>query len=215
MPIIMPLILAFLIGLSLNTLTLLQMSCISPTLPITGTFLPLSPFPLSPPLNINWPLLGVTELPSTTLTLAYIVVGHSVQNYTCSALSVAPVTISAIATLYDATTLASYYETIVHAILLKAVYIPLSLATAIYKKPAFILPLPIGPINVLSHHYFDSASTPTFDLSSVRVILYYVKKNEVKALVTTDKGPTSTEAVNWLFLTIKDRYTSVSASTVY
>ena len=123
--------------------------------------------------------------------------------------------IGAIATLYDATTLASYYETIVHAILLKAVYIPLSPAIATCKKLTFILPLLIGPINVLGHYYFDSTSTLTFDLSSIRVILYYIKKNKVKAPATIDKGPTSTGAVDWLFLTIKDRYTSISTSTVY
>ena len=73
---------------------------------------------------------------------------------------------------------------------------PLPPTTAACTNPAFILPPPIGSINVLGHHYFDFAGTPTFDLSEVGTILYCAKKNEVKAPATANKGPAGTGAVD-------------------
>ena len=92
---------------------------------------------------------------------------------------------------------------------------PLPPTTAACTNPAFTLPPPIGSINVLGHHYFEFASTPTFDLSKVGTILYCAKKNEVKAPATANKGPAGTGAVDWLFLSAEDGYTSVGASAVY
>jgi hypothetical protein len=132
---------------------------------------------------------GATDLPSTNLTLAYVAIGRGVQNYTCAAPSATPVAVGAIATLYDATSLARYSEESLHTLPPKLVYLPV-------PEASFFTSAGIFPI--LGHHYFDAAGTPTFDLTAVGKIFYGAKTGDIKAPASADKGPAGTGAVDWL-----------------
>lgn len=117
-----------------------------------------------------------------------------------------PSPLGAIATLYDATSLAFTSESAVHAIPPVAVYMPL---------PPGNLAVAAGVLKPLGHHYFDAAGTPTFDLTAVNKILFGGKSGDVKAPSTANKGPMGFGAVDWLQLTKKATYTSVGASVAY
>ncbi|CZR59873.1 uncharacterized protein PAC_09767 [Phialocephala subalpina] len=146
------------------------------------------------------------DLPTTNLTLAYVAIGRGIQNYTCSAVGAVPSALGAIATLYDATSLAFQSESAVHTIPPLAVYMPL---------PTGDLALAAGVFKPLGHHYFDAAGTPTFDLTAVNKILFGGKSGDVKAPSTANVGPMGTGAVDWLQLTKKATYTSVGTSVAY
>ncbi|KAE8448103.1 hypothetical protein EG329_009868 [Mollisiaceae sp. DMI_Dod_QoI] len=146
------------------------------------------------------------DLSTTNLTLSYVAIGRGVQNYTCASPSATPVALGAIATLFDATTLAYESEALVHAIPPLAVYMP---------QPSSNLALAAGIFKPLGHHYFDAAGTPTFDLTAVGKILYGAKSGDVKAPGTANKGPAGTGAVDWLELSKKATYTSVGAQLAY
>jgi hypothetical protein len=139
------------------------------------------------------------------LTLQYVAIGRGVQNYTCSAVGAVPVQQGAKATLFDATALAKTDESLLHAIPGIVVYWPLpSDSTAKFYNLA-----------VLGHHYFDSASTPTFDLTAVNKIGYMRKTVAVSAPADADIGPDKTSAVPWLDLNNKPGYVSKSITQVY
>lgn len=69
----------------------------------------------------------------------------------------------------------------------------------------------------LGHHYFDSQSSPTFDLSGVTggLLLSAAKIGDVKAPSTADKGLLATGAVDWLELGDNGRGISNGLSNVY
>lgn len=168
----------------------------TPTLPLTGgksiftSEIQKSKKSLTP--------IGATELPSTTLELAYVLVGRGVQNYTCASPSATPVALGAVANLYDATSLARLSSTALSALAPKAVYLPTP------KKGSSLLGVPY-----IGHHFFDSAGTPVFTLDAAegpadkRPIAYVGKKANVPAPANADKGPAKTGAVDWLFLEAK------------
>lgn len=70
-------------------------------------------------------------------------------------------------------------------------------------------------MGVLGHHYFDSAGTPTFNLSSVNKIGFVEKMASIDAPALANKGPAGTGAVPWLQMDIKIGYTSIGISQVY
>jgi hypothetical protein len=113
------------------------------------------------------------------------------------------VQLGAVATLFDATTLAYADESALNSIPPIAVYVPLS------------SPDLFGKANVLGYHFFDYAGTPTFDLSEVHNIFYGMKTADIEAPATANKGPAGTGAVDWLQLTAKVGYESVGCSLVY
>lgn len=145
-------------------------------------------------------------MPTTNLTLQYVAIGRGIQNYTCSAIGATPVSDGAVATLFDATALAYDDETALHEIPPMFVYLPI-------PKSSLVLSGSVFPI--LGHHFFDSALTPTFDLSSVNKILYGAKTADIKAPSTANAGPAGTGAVDWLQLQKKANYASVDMSMVY
>lgn len=149
---------------------------------------------------------AVSGMPTTNLTLQYVAIGRGIQNYTCSAVGATPVSDGAVATLFDATALARFNEAALHAIPAKIVYLPL---------PKSSLSMTGGIYPILGHHYFDAKLTPTFDLTSVKKILYGAKTADIKAPTTADVGPAGTGAVDWLQLQKKVNYTSVDMAMVY
>lgn len=174
--------------------------------PLYRRYVPLKDFPIvfKPCLLL---ILGPTDLPAPNagLTLQYVAIGRGVQNYTCSAVGAVPVQQGAKATLFDATTLAKTNENLLHTIPAIVVYWPLpSDSTAqLYNLP------------VLGHHYFDSASTPTFDLTAVNKIGFMQKTVGVAAPAGANVGPDKTSAVSWLDLNNKPGYVSKSITQVY
>ncbi|TVY36941.1 hypothetical protein LSUB1_G004790 [Lachnellula subtilissima] len=147
------------------------------------------------------------DLPSTTLSLVYVAVGRGTQNYTCLAAGANSTATGAIATLFDATSLAYANITAVHAIP------PIAVNQAV---PSGSLDSSSGPLSVLGNHFFDASGTPTFNLSAANKILFGAKTGDVKAPATSSKGPAGTGAVDWLSLTAKPApYVSDGVSLVY
>jgi hypothetical protein len=70
-------------------------------------------------------------------------------------------------------------------------------------------------LDILGYHYFDSAGTPTFNLSTLNKIAFVGKSASINAPAVANKGPTGTGAVPWLQLNKKTGYTSVGISQVY
>jgi hypothetical protein len=117
------------------------------------------------------------------------------------------VALGALATLFDATALAYSNENLLNTLPGLIVYLPL--------PSSGVLATAGGHLDVLGHHYFDSADTPTFNLSTVNMIGFVGKTASVKAPASANKGPAGTGAVPWLQLNKKTGYTSVGISQVY
>lgn len=85
--------------------------------------------------------------------------------------------------------------------------------------PTTDLSLPSAGVSApyLGHHYFDSLSSPTFNLSASPdgLILSAAKIGDVKAPTTSDKGLLATGAVDWLELGDSGRGLSNGLSNVY
>lgn len=79
------------------------------------------------------------------------------------------------------------------------------------------LPKPIGKLYPIGFHYFDSAGTPVFDLSttSKKTVLYGAKTTGIPAPASADKGPAGNGAVDWLLLDSKVGYNSLLLKQVY
>lgn len=112
------------------------------------------------------PLNGTTiklPQPSTGLNLKYIALGRGTQNYTCenSTSSAVPVSVGAVATLFDASCIASKSLTLLH-----------EMATIIGDTPtgslAFLAELLSHTTNssdlIFGEHYFNAAGYPVLDL---------------------------------------------------
>ncbi|KAH7418733.1 hypothetical protein BKA64DRAFT_655089 [Cadophora sp. MPI-SDFR-AT-0126] len=197
-------------GIILMAFTPFYASSASPSAPILECALTTTK-PTSPLETIPMPPIksGSSRLPSPIMTLAHIAVGRGIQNYTCTGPGAAPVAIGAVATLYDATSLAYFSENCLHQVPPRAVYLPL-------PPPTFTHTSQLGFLSFLGHHFFDAAGTPVFDLSAKKSILFAEKKASIKAPLGANKGPAKTGAVDWLFLTDKGgKYTSIGLSQVY
>lgn len=88
-----------------------------------------------------------------------------------------------------------------------------------FPSPATDLDLSAQGISAkfLGHHYFDSKSSPTFDLSASTNALFFsgAKTGDVKPPTSADKGLFATGAVDWLELGDNGRGLSKGVSTVY
>jgi hypothetical protein len=160
-------------------------------------------------LDITNKFADTPDLNTTTLALQYVAIGRGTQNYTCAGAGANSTATGAIATLFDATTLAYANIAMVHAIPPMAVNIDLPATPSKLMTAA-------GALSVLGNHFFDDKGTPTFNLSSANKILYSAKVGDVKAPSTSSKGPAGTGAVDWLQLTAKPApYVSAGVSMVY
>jgi hypothetical protein len=150
-------------------------------------------------------------LPSTTLSLQYVALGRGIQNYSCASVGAAPVAVGAIATLYDATSLAEWSMDVLNAI-------P-GMAVGNRPPPAggdYTLPAPANRLPLLGHHYFAADGTPTFNLQPVSKLLYAAKNGDIKAPSSAPAGPAGTGAVDWLSLIAKANYdASIGLGQVY
>jgi hypothetical protein len=115
--------------------------------------------------------------------------------------------LGALATLFDATALAYSNENLLHTLPGLIVNLPLPSSGVLAKAGC--------NLDILGHHYFDSAGTPTFNLSTVNKIGFVGKAASVNAPALAHKGPAGTGAVPWLQLNKKIGYTSVGISQIY
>ncbi|CAG8949830.1 hypothetical protein HYFRA_00004155 [Hymenoscyphus fraxineus] len=154
------------------------------------------------------PASGATpDLNVTTLTLAYVTLGHGVQNYSCDAVGATGKAIGAIAKLYDVTNLAYTDIEMVHK--LSAMVVE---GQATEEGSEIAIKSAAAKLNapMIGNHYFDSAGVPVFNLSEKDKIIFAAKTENVKAPATADKGPLKTGAVDWLRLVKKENYTFAS-----
>ncbi|KAM5443675.1 hypothetical protein MferCBS31731_001449 [Microsporum ferrugineum] len=96
-------------------------------------------------------------VPDLGLRLKYITLGVGTQNYTCANDVTKPVPVGAVATLYDASCLASLNTRAMHIINAISLHSSKALATWVLEK--------LLKTTVLGHHYFTGGK-PFFDLST-------------------------------------------------
>ncbi|KAI6090675.1 hypothetical protein F4821DRAFT_255910 [Hypoxylon rubiginosum] len=197
---------------------------------------PLRPGPLRPAAVPVLPTTGSgTQLAGPdSATLKHILVGHGIQNYTCTAAGATATSFGALAVLWDITSLypgsspsslsAADFNSLTSKVL-RTTAMPLNMATdaagAVVASP-FPAPADLhidgvgAPVKFLGHHFFDTANTPTFDLSGAGDgELFSGKKDaNIAAPSDADKGVDPvTSAVDWLRLS--DKGTSTGVSLVY
>lgn len=136
-----------------------------------------------------------------------VAVGRGIQNYTCATANSIPVALGASATLFDATKLAYSNEKLLNTIPGLTVYLPLPESGVLATTGCYL--------DILGYHYFDSAGTPTFNLSTLEKIGFVGKAASIDAPALANKGPAGTGAVPWLQLNEKTGYTSIGISQVY
>ncbi|KAJ2985526.1 hypothetical protein NUW58_g5479 [Xylaria curta] len=150
---------------------------------------------------------GPTPLPAPDTPLKHIVVGHGVQNYTCTAPgekgAQAPGALSS-----------SKWNNLTSKVL-RTTSQPIS------TDPSSPFPAPADlsvsgvykPIPFIGHHYFDANGVPTFSLHDNAELLKAQKILGIPAPSTADKGLTNEGAVDWLYLS--DKGGSVGLTKVY
>jgi len=129
-------------------------------LPASGMFLP-SPIILSL-FNTKRKLTKLSSIalpsPASGLTVYHVAIGRGTQNYTCSSnATAAPTALGAVATLYNASCIASTYPDLLLAIPNLALQFPTPPSTSA-----------LSPSNLMvsGHHFFSNGTTPVFDLNT-------------------------------------------------
>jgi len=157
----------------------------------------------APVCNLNNAVLPVTSptpLPpvSAGLTLKHVGIGRGTQNYSCTTnATAAPVSIGALATLYNATCIASTYPDLLAQLPNVALQFNLTSADQATLSPSNLA--------ISGHHFFANSTTPTFDLNTASMQLGFApcsKNNTVPAPAgaSVGQGDVGFGAVAWLKL---------------
>ncbi|KAI1322566.1 hypothetical protein F5Y16DRAFT_386247 [Xylariaceae sp. FL0255] len=156
---------------------------------------------------------GSTPLasPPANSTLQHIAVGQGIQNYTCTTAGALGTSKGALAILYDMTALypgsgasalsEADFEAFPARVLnttAQPTFDASNLDNPFPADAALKVPGLATPLQVVGHHYFDSALVPTFDLSPE--LFKGVKTTDIPAPADADKGLTGEGAVDWLAL---------------
>jgi len=150
------------------------------------------------------PVASPTPLaaPSAGLVLKHVAVGRGTQNYTCGTNeTAAPTAVGAVATLYNATCLASTYPDLLERVPNVALQFNLTDSQRSTLAPSNLV--------VSGHHYFTNTTTPFFDLDSSAIKIGTApcsKLAAVPAPPTASKGQYNKGdgAVPWLKLVARD-----------
>ncbi|GJP91284.1 hypothetical protein CBS147343_8296 [Aspergillus niger] len=113
-------------------------------------------------LNINYNLTALPT-PATNLTLQHVALGRGTQNYTCSSpqnTTSKPTSVGALATLFDASCIASVDEELLHHLPALVQGIPLETLDFL----ATLISLACAGEGILGEHYFTGNGQPSFDL---------------------------------------------------
>ncbi|ESZ97625.1 hypothetical protein SBOR_2026 [Sclerotinia borealis F-4128] len=167
----------------------------------------------APICNLNkavQPILSPTPLPgpSTGLILKHVAIGRGTQNYTCGTnATAAPVAVGAVATLFNASCVASTYPDLLSKLPNVALQFNLNLSPSSPMQN-------LNPANLMisGHHFFTNPSTPFFDLDTKNWALgrgAFAKSDALAAPVGASVGQNNQGygAVAWLKLTAKDGVT--------
>ncbi|TAQ85678.1 hypothetical protein B7494_g5992 [Chlorociboria aeruginascens] len=161
----------------------------------------------APVCNLNNAALPVdspTPLPAVSqgLTLKHVAVGRGIQNYTCTSNPTdVPVSIGAIATLYNATCLAATYPDLLA--MLPNVALQFNIESNTTKS------LPVSNLIVSGHHYFSNTTTPAFNLDTANMQLGIApcSKNNTEAApagASVGQNGQGNGAVAWLKLIARE-----------
>ncbi|KAI0454516.1 hypothetical protein F5B21DRAFT_474942 [Xylaria acuta] len=153
------------------------------------------------------PTLSTNPLPPPEegLVLKHVAIGRGTQNYTCSGTDAgaAPTLVGAVATLFNASCVASSYPDLLHALPRLALQfdLPYSASTEEAKEEE----KKMGPTNLLvsGKHFFRNATTPFFSLDTSRQRIGEApcsKLNSSNAPADAPKGRGGEAAVGWLRL---------------
>lgn len=137
--------------------------------------------------------------PSEGLVLKHVAIGRGTQNYTCATTNATapPAAVGAVATLYNASCVASTYPDLLA--LLPSVALQFNLTSN--DQPS----LTPSNLAISGHHFFTNATTPKFDLDTTAMQLGVApcaKNNSVAAPAGAVKGQYDQGfgAVPWLKL---------------
>jgi len=146
-----------------------------------------------------------TPLPpvSEGLTLKHVAIGRGIQNYTCSQTNATatPVSIGAVATLYNASCVASTYPDLLAVLPNVALQFNLTSDDQATLSPSYL--------SISGHHFFSNTTTPTFDLNTAAMDLGVApcsKNNTVLAPAgaPVGQGGQGHGSVAWLKLITRD-----------
>lgn len=153
-------------------------------------------------------------LPDVTpgLILKHVAIGRGTQNYTCdtSNTTAAPTAAGAVATLFNASCIASAYPDLLN--MLPRVSLAFNL-TASPAYPKNLVPassnsrLAPGNYVISGHHFFTDATTPFFNLDTDSLQLGTIpcsKNASVAAPTGSAVGQQGEKAVTWLKLSAKE-----------
>jgi hypothetical protein len=131
--------------------------------------------------------------------LKHVAIGRGIQNYTCSQTnaSAAPVSIGAVATLYNSSCVASTYPDLLAVLPNVALQFNLTSNDQSTLSPSNLA--------ISGHHFFSNATTPAFDLNTSAMNLGFApcaKNNTVLAPAgaPVGQGDQGHGAVAWLKL---------------
>jgi hypothetical protein len=140
---------------------------------------------------------------SEGLKLKHVAIGRGTQNYTCSQTNATapPVAIGAIATLYNASCVASTYPDLLTALPNVALQFNLTSNNQATLSPSYLA--------ISGHHFFSNLTTPAFDLNTPAQALGFApcaKNNTVPAPTgaPVGQGGQGHGAVPWLKLITRD-----------
>ncbi|OTB00995.1 hypothetical protein M426DRAFT_226095 [Hypoxylon sp. CI-4A] len=195
--------------------------------------MPLSP--ILPKPHANTTAAGTQLAGPDNTTLKHILVGHGIQNYTCSEANATAVSIGALAVVWDITelypgtstgSLSSADFNSLTSKVLRTTALPINPASDGSDGADSASPFPApedlvidgipSAAKFMGHHFFDTSNTPTFDLTGTSDgELFKGKKDaSIPAPADADAGADPiTGAVDWLRLS--DKGTSTGVSLVY
>jgi len=162
----------------------------------------------APVCNLNnavLPVASPTPLPTVSagLVLKHVAIGRGTQNYTCSTTNAtaAPVSIGAVATLYNATCVAATYPDLLTALPNVALQFNLTSNDQATLSPSYLA--------ISGHHFFSNTTTPTFNLNTTAENLGFApctKNNTVAAPAgaPVGQGGVGHGSVAWLKLLTRD-----------
>jgi hypothetical protein len=140
---------------------------------------------------------------SEGLTLKHVAIGRGIQNYTCSQTNATapPVSIGAVATLYNASCVASTYPDLLTLLPNVALQFNLTSDDQATLSPSYLA--------ISGHHYFANTTTPTFNLDTASQDLGFApcSKNNTSLAPTgspAGQGGQGHGSVAWLKLVTRE-----------
>ncbi|KAN0115079.1 malate dehydrogenase [Hyaloscypha variabilis] len=155
--------------------------------------------------NAVLPVDSAAPLPpvSEGLTLKHVAIGRGIQNYTCSQTNATapPVSIGAVATLYNASCVASTYPDLLTLLPNVALQFNLTSDDQATLSPSYLA--------ISGHHYFANTTTPTFNLDTASQDLGFApcSKNNTSLAPTgspAGQGGQGHGSVAWLKLVTRE-----------